>query len=202
MPQLTHSQPPTVRVRPRGRRLLAAAADIAGVATSAFLVISERDKAPPAPGGAVSDSPSAGVRHDGGHYRALGRRATLSHNRSAATRYDGGPEEGTRGVAPARQPRIRYDGGPEEGTAATFQRSAPATPDPNSITSPRGVRYDGGPDEGTRGPLAAPRLPSTRYDGGPEEGTRGALSSDAPSHALPAKRYHGGPEEGTRGRGH
>src|SRR5919106_95867 len=39
------------------------------------------------------------------------------------TRYDGGPEEGTRGVVPARQPNVdaspgaRYDGGPEEGTA-------------------------------------------------------------------------------------
>jgi hypothetical protein len=67
------------------------------------------------------------------------------------TRYDGGPEEGTRGVVPARQPGVRYDGGPEEGTASLIQRSAPATFDPNSIKSPPGVRYDGGPEEGTRG---------------------------------------------------
>jgi hypothetical protein len=67
------------------------------------------------------------------------------------TRYDGGPEEGTRGVVPARQPGVRYDGGPEEGTAALIQRSAPATFDPNSIKSAPGVRYDGGPEEGTRG---------------------------------------------------
>ena len=39
------------------------------------------------------------------------------------TRYDGGPEEGTRGVVPARQPNVdaspgaRYDGGPNEGSA-------------------------------------------------------------------------------------
>src|SRR5918999_1293941 len=32
------------------------------------------------------------------------------------TRYDGGPEEGTRGVVAARQPGTRYDGGPEEGS--------------------------------------------------------------------------------------
>ena len=44
-----------------------------------------------------------------------------------STRYNGGPEEGTRGVVPARQPGIRYDGGPEEGTAALTQRAAPAT---------------------------------------------------------------------------
>jgi hypothetical protein len=67
------------------------------------------------------------------------------------TRYDGGPEEGTRGVIPARQPGVRYDGGPEEGTASLIQRSAPATFDPNSIKSAPGVRYDGGPEEGTRG---------------------------------------------------
>ena len=67
------------------------------------------------------------------------------------TRYDGGPEEGTRGVVSASQPGVRYDGGPEEGTAALTQRSAPATFDPNSIKSAPGVRYDGGPEEGSRG---------------------------------------------------
>jgi hypothetical protein len=42
---------------------------------------------------------------------------------SPGTRYDGGPEEGTRGVVPARTPNVdaspgaRYDGGPEEGSA-------------------------------------------------------------------------------------
>jgi hypothetical protein len=96
------------------------------------------------------------------------------------TRYDGGPEEGTRGVVAAREPGVRYDGGPEEGTAALTQRSAPATFDPNSIKSP----------------------PSMRYDGGPEEGTRGALSSQASSNTVPGTRYDGGPEEGSRGSDH
>jgi hypothetical protein len=75
--------------------------------------------------------------------------STTSPNGS--TRYDGGPEEGTRGAAPAQQAGIRYDGGPEEGTASLIQRSAPATFDPNSIKSAPGVRYDGGPEEGSRG---------------------------------------------------
>ena len=36
---------------------------------------------------------------------------------SATTRFDGGPEEGTRGVLPAqRSANTRFDGGPEEGT--------------------------------------------------------------------------------------
>jgi hypothetical protein len=121
---------------------------------------------------------------------------------AGSTRYDGGPEEGTRGVVAARQPGARFDGGPEEGTAALTQRSAPATFDPNSIKSAPGVRYDGGPEEGTRGLLTAPRSPSTRYDGGPEEGTRGPLSASAASNALLGTRHDGGPEEGSRGSGH
>jgi hypothetical protein len=42
---------------------------------------------------------------------------------NGSTRYDGGPEEGSRGVVPARQPNVdaspgaRYDGGPNEGSA-------------------------------------------------------------------------------------
>jgi hypothetical protein len=98
---------------------------------------------------------------------------------TGSTRYDGGPEEGSRAVVPAQPPNTRYDGGPEEGTAALTQRPAPATFDRNSIKSPPGVRYDGGP----------------------EEGTRGALSSNASSNAVPGTRYDGGPEEGSRGSG-
>jgi hypothetical protein len=61
------------------------------------------------------------------------------------TRYDGGPEEGTRGaITSPPAPGTRYDGGPEEGTRG-------------GITSPMapGLRYDGGPDEGTRSPLTS-----------------------------------------------
>ena len=72
----------------------------------------------------------------------------------------------------------RYDGGPEEGTAALTQRAAPATVEPDSITSPPGVRYDGGPEEGTRATLSSNAssnaVPNIRYDGGPEEGSRGS----------------------------
>ena len=83
------------------------------------------------------------------------------------TRFDGGPEEGTRGITSAPQPPVsRYDGGPEEGT-----RSITSAPQPPVS------RYDGGPEEGTR-VIVSPVAPSSRYDGGPEEGTRG-ISSDA-----------------------
>lgn len=76
------------------------------------------------------------------------------------TRYDGGPEEGTRHISPKAAPitsigaasptarsaaAARYDGGPEEGSADV---SSPQ----QSVAPADGVRYDGGPDEGTRGP--------------------------------------------------
>jgi hypothetical protein len=57
-------------------------------------------------------------------------------------RYDGGPEEGSRGVVPAGQPNVapgaRYDGGPEEGSADVTPPQAEA-----------GARPDGDPEEGS-----------------------------------------------------
>lgn len=47
--------------------------------------------------------------------------------------------------APAAASSTRYDGGPEEGTRGTLSRAAPSHALP-------GTRYDGGPDEGSRGP--------------------------------------------------
>src|SRR5215207_11725074 len=56
------------------------------------------------------------------------------------TRFDGGPEEGTRGLAanPAAPASTRFDGGPEEGT-----RGLAANP-----AAPASTRFDGGPEEG------------------------------------------------------
>jgi hypothetical protein len=63
---------------------------------------------------------------------------------AGSTRYDGGPEEGSRGVGPAQPPSTRYDGGPEEGTRGALSAGAPSNAVP-------GTRYDGGPEEGSRG---------------------------------------------------
>ena len=63
---------------------------------------------------------------------------------AGGTRYDGGPEEGSRGVVPAQPPSTRYDGGPEEGTRGALSPDAPSNAVP-------GTRYDGGPEEGSRG---------------------------------------------------
>jgi hypothetical protein len=68
-------------------------------------------------------------------------------------------------------PNTRYDGGPEEGTRGALSSGAASSAVP-------GTRYDGGPEEGTRGALsssaASSAVPGTRYDGGPEEGSRGS----------------------------
>jgi hypothetical protein len=75
----------------------------------------------------------------------------------AGIRFDGGPEEGTRGLAAERQlpAGTRFDGGPEEGTRGglTAERQLPAS-----------TRFDGGPEEGTRG---AVQLQFKERAGGP-----------------------------------
>jgi hypothetical protein len=63
---------------------------------------------------------------------------------TGSTRYDGGPEEGSRAIVPAQPPSTRYDGGPEEGSRGTLSAGAPSNEAP-------GTRYDGGPEEGSRG---------------------------------------------------
>ena len=48
--------------------------------------------------------------------------------------------------APGPAGSTRYDGGPEEGTRGALSPGAPSNAVP-------GTRYDGGPEEGSRGPL-------------------------------------------------
>jgi hypothetical protein len=81
-------------------------------------------------------------------------------------RFDGGPNEGTRGVSRnVESAGVRFDGGPQEGTrGALVIRSTPAV----SLT-----RFDGGPNEGTRGGQVVTPTEGVRFDGGPDEGTRG-----------------------------
>ena len=89
----------------------------------------------------------------------------------AGMRYDGGPDEGTRGLMNAGPaPLVRYDGGPDEGGHGIRHPSAVSVP-------PASARYDGGPEEGTRGVPFTSATSTTaagvRFDGGPEEGSRG-----------------------------
>jgi hypothetical protein len=91
------SQHPAVVLRSHYRQLraLLAVAMIAVVGLSAAVVILADDDHDTSAGSATQVS---------------------SPSPAGSTRYDGGPEEGTRGVVPARQPGVRYDGGPEEGS--------------------------------------------------------------------------------------
>jgi hypothetical protein len=84
-----------------------------------------------------------------------------------STRYDGGPEEGTRSAVSSGRPESAPLPQQEQSRLGTTRSGAP-------ITS---SRYDGGPEEGTRG-MPSSNAPSTtaagvRFDGGPEEGSRG-----------------------------
>jgi len=90
-------------------------------------------------------------------------------------------------------PGTRFDGGPDEGTRGI--QVAPAEP------LPPGTRFDGGPDEGTRGIQVAPPeplAPGTRFDGGPDEGTRGATSYWETSD--PRSSYQPVPDQGFKAR--
>ncbi len=87
-----------------------------------------------------------------------------------SARFDGGPNEGTRGAVTRQQvdsPVVRFDGGPQEGTRGAIVRSS------SGVTRTVGVRFDGGPQEGTRGAVTQYSA-ATRFDGGPNEGSRGA----------------------------
>ena len=93
-----------------------------------------------------------------------------------SARFDGGPNEGTRGALSRQRvdsPVIRFDGGPQEGTRGAIVRSNPVQAATLDGGTQAGTRFDGGPQEGTRGAVV-PYGNSTRFDGGPNEGTRGA----------------------------
>jgi hypothetical protein len=105
-------------------RALLAVAMIAVVAVTAAIVIPTTDEHRDTNAGSATQVSAAGP--------------------AGSTRYDGGPEEGTRGGVPAQPPSTRYDGGPEEGTRGTPSPAAPSNAAP-------GTRYDGGPEEGSRG---------------------------------------------------
>jgi hypothetical protein len=91
------SQHPAVVLRSHYARVrnLLAVAMIAIVGLSAAVVVIATDDDP--------------VQSSGGS-------ASVSAPTPSGTRYDGGPEEGTRGAVSAQSPSIRSDGGPEEGT--------------------------------------------------------------------------------------
>jgi hypothetical protein len=128
------------------RNLLAVAmVAVIGLSTAVVIVANDGDEI----AGTTSARPAEAINY-GGFNPATGRPESAPLPREAqsplTTRYDGGPEEGTRSITPAvPAPGTRYDGGPDEGTRGMTQQRSVPVPD---------ARYDGGPEEGTRGPGA------------------------------------------------
>jgi uncharacterized iron-regulated membrane protein len=121
MGQAIPAKPPTVVRQTPMRALLAfVALAVAGIAVTAVILANNNQS--------TTDANVAS-------------RGPAPAQTTVGQRYDGGPEEGTRGVAQTQRPAARYDGGPEEGTAAIAGTTAPQ----NIV----GQRYDGGPEEGT-----------------------------------------------------
>jgi hypothetical protein len=142
MGQVVPSQHPAVVLRSHFNQLraLLAVALIAviGLTVAVAILADDEDQ--------LSDTSSAapiGRINYGGYNPATGRPESAPlpqpehplRSRLGTARYDGGPEEGTRGVLPPSSSTAAADG-----SAYTQLRSAGA------------LRYDGGPEEGTRGP--------------------------------------------------
>lgn len=141
MSQLAHAEAQIVRFRVPLLAWLAAATAIAGAAIALFLVIPGDDETTqPTP---ASRETPAGVRYDGGPDE--GTRGLVRSGSAPVVRYDGGPEEGGHGITHAgAASATRYDGGPVEGAAGLSARNG-------SSTAASDVRFDGGPEEGSRG---------------------------------------------------
>ena len=143
-------QPAVVlRAHYKAVRALLAAAILAVVALAAAVVIlADNDKT-------VSISPrSAQLQQEqlnyGGFNPATGRPDAVQQELPPGTRFDGGPDEGTRGIqAEPVAPGTRFDGGPDEGTRGpqSYWRQ------PDARTS-----YEPTPNEGFKARAGGPRL--------------------------------------------
>ena len=139
MGQTVPSQHPAVVLRSHFNQLraLLAVALIAviGLTVAVVILASDEDQT----GGSSAAAP-IGHLNNGGFNPSTGRPySTPLPKRDAQT-----PITGT-----------RYDGGPDEGTRGPLKDHSknPATGDyDNSPAPPPSTRYDGGPEEGTRGP--------------------------------------------------
>ena len=118
MGQAIPAKPPTVVRQTPMRALLAfVALAVAGIAVTAVILANNNQS--------TTDANVAS-------------RGPAPAQTTVGQRYDGGPEEGTRGIVQTQRPAARYDGGPEEGTASIARSSAPDAP--AGIPSPAAAR--------------------------------------------------------------
>jgi hypothetical protein len=142
MGQVIPSQHPAVVLKSHYKavRALLAAALVAIVALAATVVILANDD-DQVSGNTSSAQPGESINY-GGFNPATGK--PVQHETLPGTRFDGGPNEGTRGIqaAPIAQ-GTRFDGGPDEGT-----RGPQSQPTPNESFKSRA----GGPQMIPMGP--------------------------------------------------
>ena len=154
--------PATVRshAKPRSSRSLVAWVALgAAVVGAVFVIALVADDSGPS----RTITPGLGARPIGAH-----------------ARFDGGPNEGTRGAvahAQADSAVVRFDGGPQEGSRGiVLSSSLVQAPSSSPVQTPT---FDRGPRAGRVGEppshteVLTPTASSTRFDGGPDEGTRG-----------------------------
>ena len=129
MGQVIPKQHPAVVLRSHYKlvKALLAAALVAVIALSAVVVILANDD-DQLSSGTTSARPAQSINY-GGFNPATGRPDTVQQNLPAGTRFDGGPDEGTRGIqAQPVAPGTRFDGGPDEGTRGPQSYSQSASP--------------------------------------------------------------------------
>jgi hypothetical protein len=118
MGQPIPAQHPSVVLRSHFKlvKALLAIAMAAVIALTAAVVILANDE-DQVSGGTTSARPTESINY-GGFNPATGRPDTVQQKTlPAGTRFDGGPDEGTRGPKAAVLPEgTRFDGGPDEGT--------------------------------------------------------------------------------------
>jgi hypothetical protein len=120
MGQPIPAQHPSVVLRSHFKlvKALLAIAMAAVIALTAAVVILANDE-DQVSGGTTSARPTESINYSGFN-PATGRPDVLQQQQSQTpgTRFDGGPDEGTRGlsVQPQTAPGTRFDGGPDEGT--------------------------------------------------------------------------------------
>jgi hypothetical protein len=171
------------------RALLAIAlVAVAGLTTAVVILANDSDEV----SGTSSAKPIESINYGTGVVNpSTGYPSATIRPDSAGTRYDGGPEEGTRGVTPAPTPNVdaspaaRYDGGPEEGSADVTPTQPKVTQQqafPGLSREANGASADASPSQsgtkdysmnGATGDTAAPPAAKSgsRADGDPDKGT-------------------------------
>jgi hypothetical protein len=149
MGQVIPKQHPAVVLRSQFKlvKALLAVALAAVIALSAAVVILANDDDQPS-GGTTSAQPIESINY-GGFNPATGKPDTArAQTLPPGTRFDGGPDEGTRGIqAQPVAPGTRFDGGPDEGTRGP--QSYPQSSSPLSTYQADDDSVDRAPDPRT-----------------------------------------------------